>query len=235
MMIRALLFDYGGTLDGVGSHWLDRFVGLYNEANIDLPFDRIKTAFYRADEAANSDPHIADSSLCELMEFHVRVQLAELGIDDSSLHEHLVTRFVARSEAALEASRAVLAQLVTRFQIGVVSNFYGNVGRILADAQIAPLLSVIVDSHLVGLSKPDVRIFHYALGALGTAPAETLHVGDSYERDVLAAHAAGLRTAWLIGNGRRGAEISECVADIRLQSLEGLFAFLDQGGQPVVP
>ena len=33
-MIRAILFDMGGTLDGDGVHWLDRFEILYARAGV---------------------------------------------------------------------------------------------------------------------------------------------------------------------------------------------------------
>ena len=34
--------------------------------------------------------------------------------------------------------------------MGVISNFYGNVSRILEEAQLAPLLTTIIDSGVVG-------------------------------------------------------------------------------------
>jgi putative hydrolase of the HAD superfamily len=219
--IRAILFDYGGTLDGPASHWLDRFVELYREAAVELPFERTKQAFYGADDAAYADARAADMSLAELMEFHVGVQLARLGIDDLDLHRRLVAEFCARSEAALADSRAVLSRLATRYRLGVVSNFYGNVARILADAGISPLLTVVADSTRVGCMKPDRRLFEHALAALGTGPAATLHVGDSYERDVRAAHAVGLRTAWLVPAHRR-ASARDPIADLVICSLDEL-------------
>lgn len=226
MTIRAVLFDYGGTLDGPASHWLDRFVDLYREAGLDLPFERIKTAFYDADAATYDSPRMAEAGLREMMEFHVAHQCTTLAIDSDDLRAFLINRFVARSETALAASRDVLVQLRGRFRLGVVSNFYGNVARILTDARIAPLLSVIVDSHRVGVSKPDPRIYARAVEVLGTEAGQTMHVGDSYERDVLAARAAGLRTAWLVGNSPPRAEPSPCVADIRLEGLDGLLPYL---------
>ena len=166
------------------------------------PFEQLKEAFYRADEAAYADPRVAGMSLAELMDFHVGAQLDGLALNDPALRRHLAAAFVARSEAALAASRTVLARLAQHYRLGVVSNFYGNVARILADAGIAPLLTVVADSNRVGWMKPDRRIFDHALAALGTAPAATLHVGDSYDRDVRAASALGLRTAWLVPPGR---------------------------------
>jgi len=215
--VRGMLFDYGGTLDGPASHWLDRFAALYREAGVDVPFVRLKDAFYRADAAAYADPRAPGMSLRQLMDFHVGVQLDGLQITDGGLRDRLAGAFVARSEAALAESRAILAGLARRYRLGVVSNFYGNVARILSDAGFAPLLAVVADSTHVGAMKPDRRIFEHALQALGTAPADTLHVGDSYERDVCAAGAVGLRTAWLVAPDRRPAGGTQ--ADLLIASL----------------
>ena len=67
--------------------------------------------------------------------------------------------------------------------------------------------------------KPDRRIFEYALAALGTARASTMHVGDSYERDVRAAHALGMRTAWLV---RELPARPDPIADLVITSLDEL-------------
>ena len=49
-----------------------------------------------------------------------------------------------------------------------------------------------IDSHVVGVVKPEPRIFELALNALKTSPAECLHVGDSVRYDVVGAQAAGM-------------------------------------------
>jgi putative hydrolase of the HAD superfamily len=227
--LRAVLFDYGGTLDGAGTHWLDRFVGLYREAGADVPFEALKSAFYEADRAAYAEPRLRSASLAALMEFHVGVQLATLKRDDARLRRFLVERFVASSRAALAESRAVLAELAADYALGVVSNFYGNVERILRDAGIAPLLRVVADSTAVGAAKPDAAIFQHAVARLGTPASETLHVGDSYERDVLGARAAGLRAAWLTGDHAPTAAPDRAAADVRLASLRELRPWLLRG------
>lgn len=226
MRIRGITFDYGGTLDGPASHWLDRFVALYREAGVDRSSADIKEAFYRADDAAHVEPGLARAGLADLMEFHIGRQLQSLGIERPDLHRRLVARFVCLSEAALSSSRALLERLADRFRLGVISNFYGNVARILADYGFAPLLTATVDSGRIGLSKPDPRIYTCAADALGLPAEEILHVGDSYERDVVAAHRAGLRTAWVAGD-RSLPELAEPVHDLRLRSLDELVAYLD--------
>jgi putative hydrolase of the HAD superfamily len=223
--LRAVLFDYGGTLDGEASHWLDRFVNLYREAGVETPFERLKEAFYAADETCYATPRIADAGIAELMDFHVRVQLDRLGQGDAGLHRSLVDRFVADSQASLAANRRILERLQPAFRLGVVSNFYGNVGRILDEAGFGTLLTVVADSHRVGWSKPDPSIYRWAVAQLGVSAAEVMHVGDSYARDVLPAREAGLRTAWL--RGGRAIERNGPPPDLTLDSLDELLVHLD--------
>jgi len=228
--IRALTFDYGGTLDGEASHWLDRFIELYREAGQELPFERIKEAFYHADDLSYADPRIAKTGLRELMDFHVGVQLDVLGIADPGLRTMLVDRFVTLSQSALDHSREVLKRLAERYRLGVISNFYGNVGRILEDAGFGPLLSAVVDSNEVGMTKPDQRIFGLAVARLGVSAGDTLHLGDSYERDVVAARAAGLRAAWLIGPDDPTSLSAAKDAEFVVRSLDEFVAHLDEMG-----
>ena len=51
--------------------------------------------------------------------------------------------------------------------------------------------------------KPHPEIFHAALASLRSEPAQTLHVGDSYEADWVGARQVGMQALLL---GRRGHE-----------------------------
>lgn len=80
-----------------------------------------------------------------------------------------------------------------------VSNSDGTVEQGLADCGLRGHFDAVVDSHVVGFAKPDPRIFHHALVAVGREadPARTLHVGDLYHADVSGARAAGLHALLL--------------------------------------
>ena len=54
-------------------------------------------------------------------------------------------------------------------------------------------VEVIVDSTVVGVAKPDARIFEIALDAMGVAAADSWYVGDMPAFDVAGARNAGLR------------------------------------------
>jgi HAD superfamily hydrolase (TIGR01509 family) len=221
MVVRALLFDYGGTLDSPGVHWLDRFLHLYRDGGLDLAFETFRDAFDSATQSAYHDRRVATLDLRGVVAFHVHHHLERLGIRDDGLAQQVIAAFVDSSERCLRENRALLARLRPRVQLGVVSNFYGNLERLLADAEIAPLLSTVIDSGRVGVSKPDPAIFALALKQLGSSAANVMYVGDSFEKDIVGARAAGLRTAWLVGAGERPCAQPDLV-DVRLRSLAEL-------------
>ena len=217
--LRAILFDFGGTLDGAGRSWADRFVEAYNAHRLAVPPERLRAATSHGTRQSYRNPAVRGFDLQETVAFHVACQFAYLGIEHGPAAEAVVRTFVAGSVAALDESRAVLARLGRRFRLGVVSNFYGNLERILSGTGIAPLLELTCDSALEGVSKPDPRIFTLAVERLTLRSEEVLFVGDSYEQDIVPARAAGLRTAWLVA--REGAA-EESLADMRLGTLAEL-------------
>src|SRR5688500_3403463 len=199
-MIRAILFDMGGTLDGDGVHWLERFLALYQSFGMALPRETIRDAFDEAERKSAKDETIASSNLSEMIALHVKWQLAHLGLNNAALERHLVEGFIAPVRKAAADNALLLASLVERgFELGVVSNGCGNVEKLCADLGHTPFLSLIVDSRRVGLFKPDPAIYRHASEKLGGDPAAIMMVGDSFERDVVPAKKAGLKTAWLEG------------------------------------
>jgi putative hydrolase of the HAD superfamily len=53
-------------------------------------------------------------------------------------------------------------------------------------------VAVVIDSHVVGVEKPDPRIFALALAALDLAAERCLYVGDTVHFDVTGARNAGI-------------------------------------------
>ena len=103
--------------------------------------------------------------------------------------------------------------------VAVLSNSEGGLAELLADIGIADAFAAIIDSGRVGFEKPDRRIFEYALEAVGAAGAEAIHIGDSWDADIVGARAAGWRAIWYprgtgspdgsLAYGRRGAPVDD--------------------------
>ncbi len=83
--------------------------------------------------------------------------------------------------------------------VAIVSNNDGTAQRQLVDFGICqvgdgplPSVATVVDSGVLGIAKPDPRIFTPALEALGVPPERALYVGDTVHADVFGATAAGM-------------------------------------------
>lgn len=221
---RGILLDFGGTLDSDGEHWLDRFYDLYERAGIGVPRPEIKRVFYHADGLCYGDSTVFGLGLRPLMRRHVRLQLAELGLDAPEKQEQLVEGFCSKTEFFLSRNASLLTRLARRYRLGVVSNFYGNVATLCREAGLAESLDVILDSAQIGVSKPDPAIFRMALARLELEPDEAIFVGDSYERDMMPARRVGMKTLWLKGPNARFPQdpepVDSCISNLtELESL----------------
>ncbi|MBI3785123.1 MAG: hypothetical protein HY270_17165, partial [Deltaproteobacteria bacterium] len=97
MKIRAVCFDFGGTLDAPGLHWLERFAALYGAAGCAFSWDEIRAAFDHATRLAYADHSVAGFGMQPLIEFHVDRQLEYLQVNDRHIAARLVNDFVGTS------------------------------------------------------------------------------------------------------------------------------------------
>jgi len=87
-------------------------------------------------------------------------------------------------------------------RLGVVSNWDSRLPAVLERLELAPYFDAVTVSSVVGVEKPDPRIFHRALRELGATVDSTFHVGDLPETDLEGARAAGLVGVLVDRSGR---------------------------------
>ncbi|MGH8106480.1 MAG: HAD family hydrolase, partial [Arenimonas sp.] len=87
-------------------------------------------------------------------------------------------------------------------KLAIVSNADGRVEADAARYGLAGFFDVIIDSHVVGVEKPDPRIFQLALDRLGVAPQDARYAGDIYSIDMVGARAAGIEGRLIDQHGR---------------------------------
>jgi putative hydrolase of the HAD superfamily len=87
----------------------------------------------------------------------------------------------------------VLEELRQRgLELGVVSNADGRIAGDIQRRGLGNHFATIVDSHVVGVEKPDPRIFSIAMERIGTTPEQSIYVGDVYAIDIAGARNAGM-------------------------------------------
>jgi HAD superfamily hydrolase (TIGR01549 family) len=102
----------------------------------------------------------------------------------------------------LPGAMELVQSLSAEVPVAVVTNGPADIQRLKIDqAGIGPHLTAVVISGETGIGKPDPGAFGAALDLLGVSPQHAVMVGDSWERDVSGAVAAGLRAVW-ISQGR---------------------------------
>jgi putative hydrolase of the HAD superfamily len=124
---------------------------------------------------------------------------AACGIADAPLETLWEIYFAARN--AVEPwpdSLPALERLAARWPLASLTNGNADLARTGVQAHFVHH----VCSRDVGTAKPDPRIFLAAVDRLGVATHEVLHVGDDPELDVVGAHRAGLRAAWINRHGK---------------------------------
>ena len=194
---RAILFDAGNTLlrmnyPVVAAHLRGRGLRVTDED--------VEEAELRA--RVRLDPHLGPGASTESKTTHgryLRYLLEHLGLTDAAdveaiagwrrgynLPVGLWNRADPQAAAALRRVKA--AGLVT----GVISNSNGSARSILEETGLAADLDFIIDSGVVGVEKPDPRIFRLGLAEAGVEADEAIYVGDLYSVDVLGARAAGM-------------------------------------------
>jgi len=220
---RAVLFDYGGTLDGAGSHWFDRFLGLYRDLGVSRSEADIKEAFYRADREINADARVRGWGLVETVKRHVAIQLGAMNLAQAGLAQQLVAKFMAGSSDGWKVSSRVLNFLAGGFKLAIVSNFFGNLEQVLVEAGLRRYFDAVIDSAVVGVRKPERKIFDLALSELAIPASNSVFVGDSLERDMVPAKSLGMRTVWIAprqSSGPRPEQVDWLISS--LTDLEGL-------------
>lgn len=195
--LHGVFFDAGNTLLFVDR---ERLFRAFREVGIESDEARFDAVEYRArhrlarrasEGAAGTEAHIWTEYFgtifrgCGVPEESVPV-VAERVL---AMHRELGlwTRVLPGTGEALGALRA------HGLRLGVISNADGRVDRLLERAGLLPFFELVLDSAVVGVEKPDPRIFHIALEETGLRPEETLYVGDLYHVDVLGARSAGMR------------------------------------------
>lgn len=206
MPVRAAFFDAGNTLLALDYDVIGEAI---REAGHPVSAAQVRRAEYHA--RVRLDPHLAagrSTEATDVFALYLRYLLAHLGIP----WEGAVTRLPAVLRAAkrpwgvwsvpVPGAPAVLGRLRARgLRLAVVSNSDGTVANLLRAVGFADHLDAIVDSAVVGVEKPDPRIFLHAAGALGVRPEEAVHVGDLYSVDVQGARAAGCQAVLLDPGG----------------------------------
>lgn len=108
-----------------------------------------------------------------------------------------------------EGGRAVIEELYNRgYVLGIISNVITSreIPDWLKDDGLEKYFSSVAMSSVLGIRKPDPRIYHYATDTAGVKPENSVYVGDNINRDVVGTKEAGFGMVIIVQDKREAVE-----------------------------
>ena len=243
-MVKAILFDYGATLDTFGQHWGMVIWHGYEHLGIPVTEAQYRDAYVYGERTLGSKDIIQPTDT-----FHTTLKakidlqfdflrdsgawLPEPG-ERKAKHDALVEYLYSGLQRNMSHTRQILVQLRDRgIPMALVSNFYGNVETVLEEMQIRDFFCDVIESAQVGIRKPDSRLYALGVEALrkNVMPrqiqeSDVLVVGDSISKDILPAKSLGCKTAWFKGEGWKKEPVDETIPDFVITDLQDIIQFV---------
>lgn len=217
----AYIFDYGGTLDTGGQHWGKVLWHAWQQVGVPVDEARFRDAYVHAERVMGRTPVICPGdSFRQTLDVKLRIEMEHAGC--LSYKDKVLEVVYEQTYRHTAHSVEVLKQLATYSRLALVSNFYGNIHTVLREFGFDGLFQNVIESAVVGVRKPDPRIFLLGVKALGLKPGEVTVVGDSMEKDIMPAREAGCQTIWLRGEQWTDMSVDETLPDRIISDLNEL-------------
>jgi len=196
--VETVLLDAGGVLLDLDYPYLKRLIGTRRDGHLP-PISELELS--RLEAVARREIHRqveAGGRVSDAWRDYFHVILGHAGVPVGEQPALIDALWEAHQRFGLwtspiDGAPETVSQLKRQgLTLGVVSNAEGRVARDLDAAGYEGLFGAVVDSHVVGVEKPDPEIFRIAMARLGAAPETTIHVGDVPAVDVEGARAAGV-------------------------------------------
>jgi putative hydrolase of the HAD superfamily len=202
--LEAVVFDAGGTLVRLDFEWMSATVTALGASLDTATLRRAEVEGRRRFDESHGAPQPNGSLHPPLgsrgdIRAYFGGMLAACGVDPKTAGAALEA-FEARHRTSglwtrpMEGARAALDAIAgLGLRMACVSNSDGRAEMHLVDCGVREGLEFVVDSQVVGVEKPEPRIFRIALEQMRVPPERALYVGDIVSVDAAGSLAAGLR------------------------------------------
>jgi putative hydrolase of the HAD superfamily len=194
MSIKVISFDLGHTLAFPRYSWLEEKLAdagiTVGRGDLEATESKLRSWF--------DDLVLLEGVSDDLWRRYYTRFFTEIGAPDDAIESLLIAIWEVHSEGvglwtepAPGAEEVLKAFSESELELACISNNDGRLNSMVEHLGWSGYFDLLVDSADIGFSKPDPRIFSYALENLGREPSELLHIGDYYSVDVIGARNAG--------------------------------------------
>lgn len=222
-MIKAVFFDFYYTLCVWGKPLEESLQIIAERYQFEIDRERYTAAVENLfAEASGTDPstHSILDTMQKIVDSYCEF-VRELGVQEHA--EQMAWELLQAGHSLFAANVASLyddtVPTLQRlrddgYKLAIVSNWDTPLDPLAERLGIAKYFDVITASHdtRVRSAKPDSYIFEYTLNAVGVSAEETVHVGDTYEADIIGAQEVGIRPILI---DREGSQVGRWDETIR--------------------
>lgn len=211
-----ILFDFGGCLDSDGVHSRCLFFNQFKKHGLlNGPEDlyNFQHAYTYSDRKVIDEGLIKKADLCTMNRLMCTLIAGKLKADEKKVDR--VAMAITETQAYyLSRNSKILEMLKKNHQLGIISNFSGNLETVLKEFSLNEYFDFVIDSFHVGLEKPNPAIFQLAIERCRERPENICFIGDNPERDIAPARKLGMKTVLI------SESVMNTVADYNINSLE---------------
>lgn len=224
-MIKAVFFDFYFTLGVWGEPLEDRIQKIAERYDFEVDWERYAVAVRSLyGDASGSDPktHSLFGTMKKIVKSYGEF-IKRIGVKE---HVDQITWELLQSEHSLFAANNAILYDDTiptlkhlqkeGYKLAIVSNWDTPLFPLLERLKIAHYFDTITASHDMRIrsAKPDAYIFEHTLNKVGITPEETVHVGDTYEADIIGAQAVGIRPILIDREGNQQGKWRETIKSL---------------------
>jgi len=131
------------------------------------------------------------------LEANIEYICQQLGVIPEDTQTRLAARinldYAARAMKPRPGANEVLSHLKAHgYKTGLITNCSASIPELLKNMPFAPFLDATLYSSVVGIQKPDPRIYQLAAKQLAVEPEKCLYVGDGDSQELTGASQAGM-------------------------------------------
>jgi HAD superfamily hydrolase (TIGR01549 family) len=223
--IKAILFDFGGTLYHVSFDEVELALGIleqlgkgnFSRAKMEYALTVAEDEFAKKKTIKQADRLRSTNTSEDWISFNYFILEALRVADPDRAIAKAMQEHWERFWENIQGTGSVFSirsdwketfdALQSRgYKIGLISNTTVDLRPWLVKDEVMPYLSVIIQSCEFGRAKPDPSIFHQACKELSLKPGQCAYVGNFYDVDIVGAYNADL-VPILIEEGNNLAEL----------------------------
>jgi putative hydrolase of the HAD superfamily len=190
MKYKAVIFDLFGTLVDIFSRQEYENIVAEMASILKTPYDDFYKTWMQSAKMRTTGVFRTIEENLEYIcrELKVKVIASQIEAARSSRHNY-VTRALTPRKDAIE----VISSLKSAgFKIGLISNCSTEPPLIWPNTPFAPFFDTVLFSSVVGINKPDLRIFQRAVERLMVEPSKCVYIGDGGDNELAAAADIGM-------------------------------------------